>query len=138
MFLEIKDKMLDTFANDETTSIAAYDDTNYIVLTNLDAQTFRKQVESSIDDLNNILLKYDVFNIINVIFGTFDSSRIEVSFDNAVSRAKQACMLAKTQKTAYAEWDASSGKELEKKIKIEKNIHKEIDNNRFFLEYQPV
>jgi EAL domain-containing protein (putative c-di-GMP-specific phosphodiesterase class I) len=47
-------------------------------------------------------------------------------------------MLAKTQKTSYAEWTASSGKALEKKIKIANNIEKEIDNNRFFLEYQPV
>jgi EAL domain-containing protein (putative c-di-GMP-specific phosphodiesterase class I) len=83
-------------------------------------------------------LEHSALNVVSVIIGAFDSSRIEVNFDDAVARAKQACMLAKTQKTSYVEWTASSGKALEKKIKIENNIEKEIDNNRFFLEYQPV
>lgn len=138
LLLEIKRKLLDVFANGEESFVATYDDTNYIVLASLDAETIRRQIESCITDSNEILSKYSAFNIVSVIIGAFDSSRIEVNFDEAVGRAKQACMLAKTQKTAYAEWDASSGKELEKKIKIEKTIHKEIDNNRFFLEYQPV
>ena len=47
-------------------------------------------------------------------------------------------ILAKNKKIPFAQWDVSSGKALEKKIKIENNIEKEIDNNRFFLEYQPV
>ena len=138
LLLEIKRKLLDVFANGEESFVATYDDTNYIVLASLDAETIRRQIESCITDSNEILSKHSAFNIVSVIIGAFDSSRIEVNFDEAVGRAKQACMLAKTQKTAYAEWDASSGKELEKKIKIEKTIHKEIDNNRFFLEYQPV
>ena len=138
LLLEIKRKLLDVFANGEESFVATYDDTNYIVLASLDAETIRRQIELCITDLNEILSKHSAFNIVSVIIGAFDSSRIEVNFDEAVGRAKQACMLAKTQKTAYAEWDASSGKELEKKIKIEKTIHKEIDNNRFFLEYQPV
>ena len=47
-------------------------------------------------------------------------------------------MLANNEKIAYARWDVTSGNALEKKIQIENNIEKEIDNNRFFLEYQPV
>ena len=138
LFLEIKDKLLDVFADGEYSFVATYDDTNYIVITSLDAGTIRKQIELCINDSNGILLKHDAFNIVSVLIGAFDSSRIEVTFDDAVSRAKQACMLAKTQKISYAEWNASSGKALDKKIKIENNIEKEIDNNRFFLEYQPV
>ena len=138
LFLEIKDKLLDVFADGEDSFVATYDDTNYIVITSLDAGTIRKQIELCINDSNEILLKHDAFNIVSVLIGAFDSSRIEVTFDDAVSRAKQACMLAKTQKISYAEWNASSGKALDKKIKIENNIEKEIDNNRFFLEYQPV
>lgn len=138
LLLEIKRKLLDVFANGEESFVATYDDTNYIVLASLDAETIRRQIELCITDLNEILSKHSAFNIVSVIIGAFDSSRIEVNFDEAVGRAKQACMLAKTQKTSYAEWNASSGKALDKKIKIENNIEKEIDNNRFFLEYQPV
>ena len=138
LFLEIKRKLLDVFANGEESFVAIYDDTNYIVLASLDAETIRRQIELCINDSNEILSKHSASNIVSVIIGAFDSSRIEVNFDEAVGRAKQACMLAKTQKTSYAEWNASSGKALDKKIKIESNIQKEIDNNRFFLEYQPV
>ena len=47
-------------------------------------------------------------------------------------------MLAKNEKLPFVKWDATSGKAFEQRIKIENNIEKEIDNNRFFLEYQPV
>lgn len=138
LFLEIKHNLLNTFANGEESFAAAYDDKNYIVIANLDAETVKEQIETCINDINKILLKHSAFNVVTVRIGSYDSSRIQVNFDDAVARAKQACMLAKTQKTSYVEWTASSGKALEKKIKIENNIEKEIDNNRFFLEYQPV
>lgn len=138
LFLEIKHNLLNTFANGEESFAAAYDDKNYIVIANLDAETVKEQIETCINDINKILLKHSAFNVVTIRIGSYDSSRIQVNFDDAVARAKQACMLAKTQKTSYAEWTASSGKALEKKIKIENNIEKEIDNNHFFLEYQPV
>ena len=138
LFLEIKHNLLNTFANGEESFATAYDDKNYIVIANLDAETVKEQIETCINDINKILLKHSAFNVVTVRIGSYDSSRIQVNFDDAVARAKQACMLAKTQKTSYVEWTASSGKALEKKIKIENNIEKEIDNNRFFLEYQPV
>ena len=138
LFLEIKHNLLNTFANGEESFAAAYDDKNYIVIANSDAETIKEQIETCINDINKILLKHCAFNVVIVRIGSYDSSRIQVNFDDAVARAKQACLLAKTQKTSYAEWTASSGKALEKKMKIENNIEKEIDNNRFFLEYQPV
>ena len=138
LFLEIKHNLLNTFANGEESFAAAYDDKNYIVIANSDAETIKEQIETCINDINKILLKHSAFNVVTVRIGSYDSSRIQVNFDDAVARAKQACMLAKTQKTSCVEWTASSGKALEKRIKIENNIEKEIDNNRFFLEYQPV
>ena len=138
LFLEIKHNLLYTFANGEESFAAAYDDKNYIVIANLDAETVKEQIETCINDINKILLKHSAFNVVTVRIGSYDSSCIQVNFDDAVARAKQACLLAKTQKTSYVEWTARSGNALEKKIKIENNIEKEIDNNRFFLEYQPV
>lgn len=138
LFSEIKQKLLDFFANGKDSFVATYDDTNNIVLTTLDAEEIKKQIELCINDLNEVIMKHDAFNIVSVTIGAFDSSRIEITFDDAVARAKRACMLAKNQKISYAQWNSSSGKALDKKIKIENNIQKEIDNNRFFLEYQPV
>ena len=138
LFLEIKHKLLEAFADGEDSFLATYDDKNYIVLSSLNVEIIREQVEACLDDINKILLKHSALNIVSVTIGAFDSSCIQVTFDDAVLRAKQACTLAKTQKNSYAEWTSSGGKALEKKIKIENNIEKEIDNNRFFLEYQPV
>ena len=83
-------------------------------------------------------MKFGVLNIVNIRIGSYSDCGNQVEFDEAVSRAKQACVLADNDNVPYVAWDSYSGKELEKKIKIENNIEKEIDNNRFFLEYQPV
>ena len=138
LFLEIKQKFLDVFSDGEESFVAAYDNKNYIVLAGLNVEIIREKVESCLNDINKILLNYSALNIVRVTIGIFDSSGIQVTFDKAVLRAKQACTLAKIKKVLYAEWTASDGNALEKKIKIENNIEKEIDNNRFFLEYQPV
>ena len=138
LFSEIKDHMLDVFSNGDALSIAPFDDKNYIVFAAMDIETIRKSTDSYLNEVNKILIKYGVFNIVSVVIGLFDATGLHINFDVATERAKQACMLAKSQKSSYAEWSASGGKALEKKIKIENNIEKEIDNNRFFLEYQPV
>ena len=46
--------------------------------------------------------------------------------------------MAEDKEILSCRWDSSNGKEFERKIKIENNIQNEIDNNRFFLEYQPI
>lgn len=135
---EINDNLLETFSDMDKSYIAPYDEKNFVILANWDIKTTRKNVENYINDLNKILLNYGVLNVVSVKLGCFDSSLIQVTFDEAITRAKQACVLAKTQKSAFAEWTSSGGKALEKRIEIENNIEKEIDNNRFFLEYQPV
>ena len=71
-------------------------------------------------------------------FGYHCTSSTEVSFKTALGRAKQACSIAEDKDVLYCQWNNLSGKEFERKIKIENNIQNEIDNNRFFLEYQPV
>ena len=138
VFSEIKFILLHTFSNDENNNISIYDENNFVALANCDFETARKNVESCQVELNKCLLKYSALNIINVTFGIYMAVGTQVTFDEAIGRAKQAYILAKNKKMPFAQWDVSSGKALEKKIKIENNIEKEIDNNRFFLEYQPV
>ena len=46
--------------------------------------------------------------------------------------------MAEDKDVLYCQWDNTSGKEFERKIKMENNIQSEIENNRFFLEYQPI
>jgi EAL domain-containing protein (putative c-di-GMP-specific phosphodiesterase class I) len=76
--------------------------------------------------------------VVRVSFGYHITGSTEVSFKTALGRAKQACSMAESEGVLYCEWDSSNGKKFERKIKIENNIQQEINNNRFFLEYQPI
>ena len=138
VFSELKNVLVDVFSNGENGAISVYGDKNFIAFLKCDMETVRENVEKCIDNINKCLLKYSALNIIDVRFGSYFAFGTQVSFDDAISRAKQAYMLSENEKIPYTEWDVSSGKALEKKIKIENNIEKEIDNNHFFLEYQPV
>ena len=46
--------------------------------------------------------------------------------------------MAEDKEVLHCQWDSLNGKEFERKIKIENAIEDEIENNSFFLEYQPV
>ncbi len=137
VFSEIKRSLLSMFAN-EYDYIAIYDDNSYVVLANREEAEIEETIEICQAELNKCLLSYSALNVVNVRIGSHCADGSHVTFDEAISRAKQACLLAKNKKVFYSQWDITSGKALEKKIKIENNIEKEIDNNRFFLEYQPV
>lgn len=137
VFFDITRILLNAFSGAQW-DIAHCDGTSFLVFANADAQIVRGRVTSCQAELNTCLLEHEVLNVINVRIGAYFAVGTYLPFDEAISRAKQACVLTKVKKTGYVEWDAGSGKALEKKIKMENNIEKEIDNNRFFLEYQPV
>ena len=138
VFLAIRRILLDSFSTDKTDSIATYGEYTYVAYTTLDIDSVRGKIESFQTILTKSLLDHGALNIAEVRIGSFFAFGSSVPFDEAIRRAKQACILAKNEKKLYAEWDIGSGKALEKKIKIENNIESEIDNNRFFLVYQPV
>lgn len=134
----IKNILLEAFSDIEGGHITPYSGTDFVAFTKLNADSARKKTEETLNVLSKHLHENQVINLIDVKIGLYFAYGTEVSFDEAISRAKQAYMLAKSQKSPYSEWDLSVGKALEKKITRENNIEKEIDNNRFFLEYQPV
>ena len=138
VFSEIKGVLLEAFSNSDDSNIAIYGEENFVVLSKWNIETARKKIENCFGELSKCLLKHGALNIIDVRIGVYFAFGTQVSFDDAIGRAKQAYLLAKNENVPYAEWNVSGGKALEKKIKIENNIEKEIDNNRFFLEYQPV
>lgn len=137
VFSQVKTILLNGFSGDDC-EIAQYAEKNFIAFAKCDAKSIRQRVQDCQAEINKCLLNHSALNIVTIRMGAYFVVGTQVSFDDAISRSKQACILAKDEKLNYAEWDAVSGKALEKKIKIENNIEKEIDNNRFFLEYQPV
>lgn len=138
VFSEVKGLLLDTFSNGEESKIALYGEQNFVAFSGWNIETARKKIEDCFGALSRCLLKYSALNIVDVRMGVYFAFGTQVTLDEAIGRAKQAYLLAKNENLPYSEWNVSCGKALEKKIKIENNIEKEIDNNRFFLEYQPV
>ena len=138
IFSEIKRLLLDTFSNGETSAAAACGDDHFVVFAKYDMESARNIIESFQTILIKVLLKHSALNLIEVRIGSFFAIGSNVPFDEAINRANQAAILAKNEKLSYVEWNTRNGRELEKKIKIENNIENEIDNNHFFLEYQPV
>lgn len=118
--------------------ISVYSDENFVAFNSLHPEKIAQRIDKCYEEINDTFIEYDVVNVVQVRFGYFCSSSNEVPFETALSRAKQACSIAENKDSLYCQWDTSNGKEFERKLKIENNIQGEIDNNRFFLEYQPI
>ena len=138
IFDEIKSVLLCVFSDGDGGTIAMSGETNFLAFGRWNADHARNKIELCQNELGKCLLTHNALNVVNVHFGYCATFGTQVSFDEAVDRAKQACMLAEQEKLAYVEWNTNNSKALTKKIKLENNIESEIDNNRFFLEYQPV
>lgn len=138
VYAAIRRLLLQSFSPERNGMISTYGEYGYVVYTTLGAEESKRIVEDFQAVLTKCLIDNSALNIIEVRIGAFFALGSEISFDEAIHRAKRACILAKNANLPYAEWDAFSGKALEKKIKIENNIENEIDNNRFFLVYQPI
>ena len=118
--------------------ISLYGKENFVALNNLEAGEIEQCIDRCFEEITEAFVKHGAVNIVSVKFGYICTSSTDVSFKTALSRAKQACSIAEDKSVLYCRWDSSNGKEFERKIKIENSIQDEIDNNRFFLEYQPI
>ena len=138
MYEHIKKILLNHFCLSISGEISLYGNENFVALNALDSGEIAQCIDKCFEEINDIFVKHSAVNVVRINFGYHVTSSTEVSFKTALSRAKQACSIAEDKDVLYCQWDNSNGKEFERKIKIENNIQSEIDNNRFFLEYQPI
>ena len=138
MYEQIKKILFTHFCLDMKGEISIYGQENFVALNNLEAGEMAQCIDKCFEEMNEAFVKHGAVNVVRVNFGYHLTSSTDVSFKTALSRAKQACSIANDKNVLYCQWDNSNGKEFERKIKIENNIQNEIDNNRFFLEYQPI
>ena len=138
MYERIKEILLNNFLHGNKGEISFYGKENFVVLNDLDAEQTGLLIEKCFKEINERFVKHGAVSTVRINFGYFCTSSTEVSFKTALGRAKQACSMAEDKKVLYCMWDSSGVKDFEQKIKIENNIESEIDNNRFFLEYQPI
>ena len=111
---------------------------NFIALNDLKPEEMQRCIEQCFKEIGETLTEYGAVNIIRVHFGYVYTSSNEVPFKTALCRAKKALSMAESKNFLYCQWNSSGEKAFEKKIKIENSIQNEIDNNKFFLEYQPI
>ena len=136
LLAKIRKSLLKHFYGDNK-GIAVYGK-NFVAVNECSAERTEAIIKNALCEVNDFILKDGAVNIVKVYFGYCSTKSTEVTFDMALGRAKQACTLAENKNISYCEWDVVNGRELEKKIKFENTIQSEIDNNRFFLEYQPI
>ncbi len=118
--------------------ISLYGNENFVALNDLETGEMARCIEKCFQEINETFVKHGAVSVVRVHFGYTCTCSTEVSFKTAFGRAKQALSIAEDKDVLYFQWDSSNGKKFERKIKIENNIQNEIDNNRFFLEYQPI
>ncbi|MBQ2241618.1 MAG: EAL domain-containing protein, partial [Clostridia bacterium] len=118
--------------------ISIYGNENFVAFNYLESADVAECIERCFEDINQTLIKYGAVNVVNVRFGYICTRSTEVLFKTALSRAKLACSIADDRDDLLCQWDSSHGKDFERKLKIENSIQNEIENNNFFLEYQPI
>lgn len=138
MHEQLRKLLLEFFCIAAGGEISIYGKDNFIVLSRLEAEKTEKYIDKCLGEINALFVKHSAVNVVRANFGYYCTSATDVSFKTALGRAKQACSMAEDKGVLYCRWDNLNGKEFERKIKIENSIHNEIDNNRFFLEYQPI
>lgn len=75
---------------------------------------------------------------IKIYFGAYLIPASNVDFEETVARAKLACIEAKNSSRTYVAWDYNLQSDYDKRVMIEKNLNNGIENNNFFLEFQPI
>lgn len=138
MHEQIEQILLGNFGFDVNSEISIYDKESFVALNNFTSEETIRHIDKSFREINQAFVKYGVVNVVHIHFGLHSTSSTDVSFKTALARAKQACSIAEEKSNLYCEWDSANVKKFEQKIKIENSIQHEIDNNRFFLEYQPI
>lgn len=138
VFNELKSILLDAFSNGEGAEISTCGDKSFVVFTKWNGQKTKEKMVECCNDLNKCLIAHKALSVVEIRAGCYLDIGSDVTFDTAVERAKEACILARNEKMPYALWNMDRVKDFAKQMKIQNNIEKEIDDNRFFLEYQPV
>ena len=138
MYEQIKRILLNYFSLNIDGDISIYGKESFVAINGQDSETTTACIENCFEEINKYLTANEAVNTVRVNFGYYSASSTEVTFKTALARAKQACNMAEDKEVLCFRWDSSNGKEFERKIKMENCIQEEIDNNRFFLEYQPI
>jgi len=135
---EIRKVLLEYVATGEDDTISACSKLAYAVLKDCTEEEAEAEVEKAVEAINKLTRESEAVTHAKTRFGIYFTNSTEVNFDTAIARAKQACTMAENSGTDLLLWDNANGREFERKTVRENSIEDEIENNKFFLEYQPI
>lgn len=138
MYEQIKKILLNHFSLGINGEISLYGSENFVALNGLESDEVAQCIDKCFEEIGETFVKNGAVNVVRMNFGYHVTNSTEVSFKTALGRAKQALSIAEDKGDLYCQWNSTNGREFERKLKIENNIQSEINNNRFFLEYQPI
>lgn len=138
MYEQIKSILLKYLCIDIDGNLSVYDQESFVALNELSAENAAQCLEICFSEIKAAFVENDAVNVVRVNCGYHCTSSTVISFKTALERAKQACSMAEDKGILHCQWDSANGKAFERKIKIENNIQNEIDNNHFFLQFQPI
>ena len=118
--------------------LSIYGSENFVALNDLSAERIEQYIEICSKEIKDALMQHGAVGIVHIHFGYLVTAATDVSFQTILARAKQACSMAENKEELFCRWDPSNGKDFERKLSIENSIQTEIENNRFFLEFQPI
>ena len=124
--------------DDQKNFIAKHKDCNYIVLTRLSEAAINLRIEQVIKAISLYYSNRHTQNKIELNFGAYLIPASNVNFDEAVSRTIVACNEAIKEKVPYIAWDYDLQKTHEKQKDVSANINNGIEENNFFLQFQPI
>ena len=138
IYEHVKNILFKHFSLNIEGELSLYGQESFVALNGMESDEIVQRIDCCFEEINEELSQHGAVNILRINFGYHCTASTDVSFKTALGRAKQACSIAEVKDVLYCQWDVSNGKEFERQIKIENNIQSEIENNRFFLEYQPI
>ena len=135
---QVKRILLNRLAVSSGGEITLYDREGFVALNTFEPEQIEPLLDRVYKEIHALYLDHGAVNTVCVHFGCHATRATDVSFQTALERAKQACSMAEDKNVLYCRWDNLSGKEFQRKISMENSIRSQIENNRFFLEYQPI
>lgn len=135
-YAHLSETILATFGNEENIT-ARLSDGDFLVLTKYGEPKLILATEQIEREMIIFSKGHRVENR-SMYFGAYLMPASNIDFDEAVFRAKLACDEATKTRVGYFAWDYSLQMDHENKSQIEEGLMSGIENNNFFLEFQPI
>jgi EAL domain-containing protein (putative c-di-GMP-specific phosphodiesterase class I) len=128
----------DFFFSVRSCQAAIFDEQNFVGVSDWSPREAKSLIVQKIHRIHHALARRGARSSVRIHFGIYSSLATDPDFALALSRAKQASLVAKEKGIDFAFWSLKEGKSLEERLETENRIEREIENDRFYLVYQPI